>query len=385
MQKKLIAVMVAGALAAPLANADSANVSISGWFSAGVEQYKVSQGSAATAVAGGYHTETRVSDEGSRFILSGTEDLGGGLKAWFNMESRFATDTGTAPTNVGLAAGNTGVGLQGGFGKLTIGRWDLHYNEFGVIEGYRANSNQDNLTAGPMSQMTTTASGTAPRNIARATRTDNLIMWDSPNWAGVTARAAYSQNPSGGEGSGRGADGSKDGAYNLVVRWAQGPVAVGASYWNWKAEGTTAINDEKSLRAWAGFTFPFGLKIGVGYDNSQQRVATETADFTKRNAWLVPVSYSFGNEAIYATYAKIAKLSGPNGGSTVDDTGAKAYVFGWDHAMSKRTTVGAYYSVVDNDANAHYAPFNLTLGVTMPVPSNGEKTSQIYVGMKHIF
>ncbi len=381
MQKKLIAVMVAGALAAPLANADSANVNISGFFASGIEQYKISQGSAATAVAGGYHNETRVSDQSSRFILSGTEDLGGGLKAWFNVETRFATDQGTGGNSgTGLAAGNTGVGLQGGFGKLTIGRWDLHYNEFGAIEGYRANSNQDNMGAGPIAQIT----GTTLRSIARVSRTDNLMMWDSPNWAGVTARAAYSQNANGAEGSGRGADGSKDGAYNLALRWAQGPVNIGASLWNWKAEGTTAINDEKSLRAWAGFTFPFGLKVGLGYDNSQLRVINEGDSFTKRTAWLLPVSYSFGNEAIYITYAKIGKLSGPNAGATTDDTAAKAYVLGWDHAMSKRTAVGAYYTVVDNDKNAKYAGFNLGLsGAT--APANGEKASQIYVGIKHTF
>src|SRR5207247_7575367 len=94
------------------------------------------------AAASSYHYEPRVSDQSSRIIFSGTQDLGGGTRAWFQLDSRFQSDVGgSTQTNTGAttainlwAGGNTGVGLAGDWGKLTIGRWDLHYLEFIPIE-----------------------------------------------------------------------------------------------------------------------------------------------------------------------------------------------------------------------------------------------------------
>ncbi len=43
--------------------------------------------------------------------------------------------------------------------------------------------------------------------------------------------------------------------------------------------------------------------------------------------------------------------------SGTNDTGAKMYTIGYDYALSKRTSVGAYYSRLDNDTNGAYQPF----------------------------
>ncbi len=56
----------------------------------------------------------------SRWGINVTEDLGGGLKAIANLESRFLTDSGTtASTNYFQ---QSWLGLQGGYGRLTMGR-----------------------------------------------------------------------------------------------------------------------------------------------------------------------------------------------------------------------------------------------------------------------
>src|SRR5437762_10081488 len=140
MQKKqLIAAVVGGMLAAPAA---FAQITISGTIKDGLEMYKLGAGKAATPAAS-YHYETRVSDQSSRIIFSGTQDLVGGTRAWFQLDSRFQSDVagstqnantgpGTTSSITGIkqwAGGNTGVGLAGAWGKLTIGRWDLHYLE----------------------------------------------------------------------------------------------------------------------------------------------------------------------------------------------------------------------------------------------------------------
>ena len=60
---------------------------------------------------------------GSRLGLRGTEDLGGGLSALFNIEHRFNADTGADSTgNVRFWNGRSLVGLQGGFGQVVFGR-----------------------------------------------------------------------------------------------------------------------------------------------------------------------------------------------------------------------------------------------------------------------
>jgi len=271
--KQLIAAVVGGMLAAPAA---FAQITISGQLKDGFEMYKLGAGNAAVPAAS-YHYEPRVSDQSSRIIFSGTQDLGGGLRAWFQLDSRFQSDVGgSTQTNTGAttginlwAGGNTGVGLAGDWGKLTIGRWDLHYLEFIPIEFGYAGSLQDLLGAGPMSQVNGSV-------IANGTRTPNVIMWDSANMGGITARVAYSTafstNLTGvtsDEGSGKGTNGSKGGALTAAVRYSRGPLGLGASYWTATPENPNSnpAGEQKSLRLWGGYTFPMGLKVGLGFDN----------------------------------------------------------------------------------------------------------------------
>jgi predicted porin len=59
---------------------------------------------------------------GSRLGLRGTEDLGGGLSALFNIEHRFNADTGAVSSTTRFWTGRSLVGLQGGFGQVVFGR-----------------------------------------------------------------------------------------------------------------------------------------------------------------------------------------------------------------------------------------------------------------------
>jgi general bacterial porin, GBP family len=378
MQKKVIAALVGALISAPAAFADSQNVVISGLFKGGFENYKLSGGSAAS-----YDNEMRVSDQSSRLIFSMSEDLGAGLKAWAQLDTRFSLDTGgnnAAGSNL-FATGNSGIGLAGGWGKLTVGRWDLHYTEFGAIEANRAGSLQTYMQAGPLAQVNGT-------NSMNPTRTPNVLMFDTANYSGFTGRAAYSTNVGGNEGSGVGTDGSKDGALTLAGRWTSGPMTVGGSWWKNNAEGTTDVGDQRSQRAWFGWNQPMGgnsLKAGLGYDRSEVRF-TAGGSTTKRNGWLIPVAYTIGSEALYFTFAKMDKTSGglATGTTSHDNTDANAYLLGWDHAFSKRTSGGVYLTKVNNKANASYDMFGLTQnGGT--ATAFGEDAQQLYFGLAHSF
>ena len=388
-KKRLIAAVVGGMLAAPAA---FAQITISGTIKDGLEIYKLGAGK-AVAPAASYHYEPRVSDQSSRIIFSGTQDLGGGTRAWFQLDSRFQSDVGgSTQTNTGAttainlwAGGNTGVGLAGNWGKLTIGRWDLHYLEFIPIEFGYAGSLQDLLGAGPMSQVNGSV-------IANGTRTPNVIMWDSANMGGITARVAYSTafttNLTGvtsDEGSGKGGAGSSGGALNAAVRYSGGPLGLGASYWTARPESAASspAGQQRSLRLWGGYTLPMGLKVGLGFDGSQRRQATAEA-MTKRNAFMVPVSYNFGSHTAYLNLVKVGKLSGPNAGGPTDSTDATAYGIGWEYALSKLATVGVFYVKIDNKANAAYNFFSLSAnGAT--TAAAGESAAQLYAGFSYRF
>ena len=119
MQKKLIALAIAS-LAAP-AFAQS-NVQISGSLDAMYTQY--TNDSDAGAMLGSTNGHGDTTHKTNRIAFKGTEDLGGGMKAFFELEERFNLDTGaenTATTNARFGR-SSWVGLQGGFGMVYLGR-----------------------------------------------------------------------------------------------------------------------------------------------------------------------------------------------------------------------------------------------------------------------
>ncbi len=365
MQKKLIAAAVAGLIAVP-AMAQT-NVTISGRFAAGWESYKLSDCTAGFSC----RTESRVSDQSSRLIFNVLEDLGGGLKAWGQLDYRGATDLG------GLAnSGNSGVGLMGNWGKLTIGRWDVHYNEMVGLEANRAGSLQSIVSFAMMSQVNGTT-------VANGTRTPNILMWDSPNWNGFTARLAYSTSFAAGEGSGRSVSGAPNpgggSAWTGALRYNNGPWAAGISHWNANTEARPVTGassmDQTSTRAWLGYTFGMGLKLGIAYDNSKVEIA---GGDHRRGAWMIPVSYAWGPHKVYVNYAHAGKTT------NVANSKGSQWGLGYDYAFSKRTSAGVYYTAVNNNSGGSYDLFGLGAnGAT--ATSAGEDSRQWYFGLAHNF
>src|SRR5450631_3707362 len=113
MNKKLIALAVAGACVVPAAMAQTANpVTLYGRVYVTLESVEA-DGPAGTASLA---RRNRVSDEVSYLGVRGTEDLGGGLKAFFQLETAFKADQ----NDSAFAARNSGVGLQGNWGSVLL-------------------------------------------------------------------------------------------------------------------------------------------------------------------------------------------------------------------------------------------------------------------------
>jgi len=115
------------ALAVPLACMSGAHaqssVQIYGILDAGVTYVTNDSGNRTTLEAGQMQV--------SRWGFRGREDLGGGLKATFDLEGTLFNDNGTAGVGTGTPSGTSlfdreaSVGLAGGFGALTFGRQNI--------------------------------------------------------------------------------------------------------------------------------------------------------------------------------------------------------------------------------------------------------------------
>ncbi|MEI6737101.1 MAG: porin, partial [Pseudomonadota bacterium] len=205
MNKKLIALAVAAATVAPVAMAQTANpVTLYGRVYVMFESVKA-DGGTATPIS----SRNRVANDGPGLLgVRGTEDLGGGLKAWFQMETEFRFDSSDLP-NFGNR--NSGIGLTGNFGTVMLGRWDTpiklvaaKYDQFGdtTIAGYGA------------------AMGDRG-NFGR--REQNVAQYWSPNFSGFQARVSYTANE------------AKTATVNPVVTgfnasYDQGPVSLGYGF-----------------------------------------------------------------------------------------------------------------------------------------------------------
>ena len=370
MQKKLIALAVAG-LVSGGAFAQT-NVTISGLARMSVEQYKLSSMPAGFDAS----AENRVSDQSSVLTFKGREDLGGGMYAGFVIDNRFGGDMG------GFAAsGNSNVNLGGTWGEVAIGRQDLHYGT--AIESYKVYTLQNFLSNGIFAQV-------AGNTIAVGSRTPNVVMYNSPNMSGFSARLAVSTAWRGTEGTGvrvaGAADPGKGSATNLALNYANGPIKAGYSYWRATNEGgkgaTLATADQRGDTLQFGYTFPMGVAVGLGWNKSKLETTLGEAS---RTAWVLPVSYTFGANQVAFTYARANNLSGSFMANN-SDTGANAYTLAYGYSMSKRTNVGVAYTKLDNKSRATYDLFGIASnGGTSTATFAGADVSQLSLNMNHSF
>lgn len=343
MQKKLIALAVAGLMSGG-AFAQS-NVTISGQFRVGIDQVS---GSGATAGVNP-NSRTRVVDNNSNIKFAGTEDLGGGMKAWFQVESAIGTSdnvgtsgsqaAGTA-TSTGIGTRNTAVGLTGNWGSFLIGKWDMHYSSHAGVDG-------NGLAPHSYAMATSSLDILHTQNGANGggTRFNNTIQYWSPTMSGFGVKVGYST--SGTNESTVNAAGKESNVW-LNPTYSNGPIHAFYSYL--KRSDVGDVNNgakAKFNRLGGAYTLPMGLKLGLIWDTNQATAAAGGAT-TKRTAWALPISYTTGAHNIAFTYAR----AGDTGG--VADTGAKMTMLGYAYSLSKRTSIGASWVSIKNEAAGAY-------------------------------
>lgn len=341
MQKKLIALAVAGLVAAP-AFAQS-NVTVYGLADVGVGYGKAGDAK-FTGIVGGVLS-------GNRFGLKGTEDLGNGLKALFVLEQGYNIGDGS-PASSRQFHRQSWAGLQGGFGTVGLGRQ--------YAPGFLYTANFDTVAAGPVdpqSILSLKAGMTITPN--SAARWDNSVKYTLPAMGGVKAEAIYSFNSVQSDSGAAGApDRTDDDKIGLGVGFASGPIDVGVVYH--KLKGAVEDTNEYYL---AG-SYNLGVaKLVLSYqvkdlDDNKDKLAFVGA--------IVPV----GKGNVHLGFGAL----NPEG----DDNNSRSFSLGYTHGLSKRTT--GYVAVnrtTNDDASG--------TGGEPLVAASGEDSTAVVAGFRHTF
>jgi len=338
MKKSLIALAVLGSVAG-MAQAQS-SVTLYGLADIWV-------GSTKAEINGVGSSVTKVDGSGlatSRFGLKGSEDLGGGLKANFQLEQGFNIDNGTAGNSTGTAGSQAfdrqaWVGLSGGFGEVQFGKTWSSYRDI------RWSAN-DNFNANVAASFNTW--------VGYTDRPVNSIKYISPTVGGFSGSVTYGL----GEDKLANANGKSSSLTSLGLQYANGPVFVGLAY---QAEKDGAT-DTKFTNTLINGSYDFGMaKLVAGYNQ-----AKDTLVAGKANEWNVGVEVPLAaNLNLGLGYAQSKeKIAGVDSFKTTGYTASLLY------SLSKRTTV--------------YGVLSQTKGKDIPFTTEAKGTLYA-VGINHKF
>lgn len=267
--------------------------------------------------------------------FAGTEDLGGGLKATFALESFFLADSGTAgrfgPDVFWARAAN--VGLTGAFGSLRVGRAGtplfvsmLLFNPFGDSFGYSPAIRQwySNNKGGGNAVFQTPLIGDSGWS--------NAVHYGTPKFGGLSANLSVAA----GEGGV-----NKGPNYGGNVLYFAGPFAATVAYQHVEANGPggnslvnfAGFDHQTAWQLGASYTFGFAKLFGQ-YGEIDTDATTEVKTKTVQFGASVPVG---ATGALLASYGESKRDAG--GTERIN----KTLTVGYDHNFSKRTDVYLVY------------------------------------------
>jgi len=385
MNKKLIALAATGALTVSASTfAQTSNVTIYGRANLGIDSYSATGATAGSAFD--YKSRNRVYDAGSRIGFTGSEDLGGGLKAIFLMESGVNFDTGSATGQSGSPNPNTGtlnsrvghVGLESSsWGRFTFGRSHVWWGN-GDIEQTGANY----LGVG-MPQFY----GLLGRGMNVGVSRQSNVLQYSVAKSGYAAQLSYSPG-SEAQAAGANADaklwaltvqgkwGAFAAGYDYTKMWGNTPLAsptCGAALglpassipactsqpattghkvrtaWTYQPGGQVSLLWMKSIQDNGGYT-----AIALNNPTAANFLGLPpdlTASRLTQAAWGVSWEHLFGNVQALAQWGKVDNISGCNKAGACDNTSATNWIVGVRYLFSKRTAMYVNYSEIRNASN----------------------------------
>ncbi|WP_425253569.1 porin [Janthinobacterium sp. NFX145] len=314
----------------------------------------------------------RVSNNRSVLGFRGSEDLGGGWQALFQVEGTLAPDTGAGS----IAARDTRVGIAGPWGTLFAGNWTLPYNS--------ATSALDPFyptTAGYMSLMGNGA-GATESNISNVysfdRRQQNSVHYWTPQWQGWSLRVAR------GMAEERPASGAHPALTSAALLYDGGALYASLAQEEHHDYQGRGLSDRGSKLALA-WRIDSASQLAVALESL--RYATATGDLRRRTVY-VSATRQFGRHGLRfgLAHAKSATGSALETIGTVRagaGTGATHATAGYDYQLSKRSSLYAYYTRLANGRNG-IAGFAIN-SLGRDGETKGATLSGVALGIKHNF
>lgn len=311
-----------------------------------------------------------------RLGFRGTEDLGGGLKAKFQIESSLSAGNASANT---IGSRPTFVGLEGAFGTVLLGRQDTPLlkavvpqlagganNVVGQIMWSPLNTS---LIPGALDQVAAGVDQGFGR-IARETTINRAINYLTPNFSGVTAEFQYGQDNVKTSTTGLAADTDKTEDAGMNVKYANGPLTANFGTHTQKATTNSAVAG-KNANNYVGATYDLGVaNLSLQYGTSK-RTTAGVQDYKNTGLQFgaqVPVSASLGLFASIGTGKRTFGVAADN-----DKFKQTSFQLGAAYSLSKRTK---FYTV--------YGASQLK-GDTTETTGQKWKESQLAFGVNHAF
>lgn len=362
MKKSLAAVAVLGAFAG---SALAADVQLYGIIDTGL-RYLHSDLDATEYEFPGYDATDSFSMEsgmqsGSRWGIKGAEDLGNGLTVGFILENGFAADTGAE--NNPMFDRESSLFLQGSFGKIAFGR-------MGSINGGVSSwGKQGVMSAFGTSWGAYTAQADA--TFGGSGKWDNMIAYETPNFAGFTLFAQYGMGSNEYEN-----ESGSDRYYAIGASYSNGPLNLylAVDSINYQTAGLTGqggvaddVDDSLTIRFGGNYDFEVvKLFAGAAYFDevrlsSFSGASTDLIDLASKNlfnvddgsdyiyvkGWSLGISASVpvagGNVLLGASYmdAESADSMSTRDGGWLKGVDLDRWIVsaGYDYPLSKRTNV----------------------------------------------
>lgn len=365
--------LIAAAFMAAMAGASAAEVSVYGIIDMGLSFSRQGGDNGddkiSTAMKSGMRNSSRVG-------LKGSEDLGGGWKAGFILESQFLADDGSLQTSGRLWERESSVWISSPFGKVTAGRVGYLKGVVGstaLLNSYRVN---------PFgSLMSNFVSGYKPYTTGTTWSTNNGVVYQTPTVANTTAYLQYA-NAVNDEGDGYNDD---DRYFAAAVRYLNGPLLLQAivdttNRGRDASLSDTENKDPKSLGLQAAYDFG-AFKTFVMFEAFQDSALNSVGGYLKGTGLydgaggtlVVQWPMAGGQAKIGAGFMKASSNDDASADKDNDVTRFGASV-GYDYVLTKRTHLYTDYGYILQ--KTEYA------GDAPDVKDNG---MELTMGMVHYF
>jgi|KBSSwiStaDraftv2_1062776.scaffolds.fasta_scaffold29773_2 predicted porin len=378
LRTKLVAVVVAGLLTAPIAWAQEASVTLYGRINLDMEVVNGKQTGTGCPDHCPNPNVYRMNSNSSEFGMRGSEPLGGGYSAIFQIENSIFPTLGR-----GVVTGRDSyVGFAGPPGTFKMGYFLGPYDDILPIFG-----NVPTLTSSILSTASLWAQGFLgpPENGGFDDRLRQSIRYDTPTISGFNAALQYA-------------------SYNDIVRphsyaistgafYANGPLQLGIAYEvHDKIRGTpTAPLSDRALSVAGAYQFELA-RIGVVYERLNYDATTSTQ--LKRNFFGVGATADVGPGLLYLFVGRAGNGTGSAedgtrlGGLTKGvNTGSTQWEASYTYVLSGRTLVYGGIVKIRNDSNAAYTFNHDPYPILCDTYPNGAcgKPGGIVFGMAHFF